>query len=148
MFKQLLIISKQGDFMTSLGNLCQCFVTWRVKKHFLMFRQPLVFQCVPTAFCISAFKHLSKDLKVLHIHCSYGFHLDFMRPGHCNDTVCKDIWPNSVFLPLRWFLVFMANLLDCQFILKRSSHLNSSHYSCFFLPTSSDANTTNTCIVS
>ena len=32
-------ISREGDSTTSLGSLCQCSVTLKVKKFFLMFRQ-------------------------------------------------------------------------------------------------------------
>lgn len=41
MSRSLLKISKEGDFTTSLGNLCQCFITHTVWKCFLMFRWKL-----------------------------------------------------------------------------------------------------------
>jgi len=37
-FRRLLNISREGDSTTSLGSLCQCSVTLRGKKFFLMFR--------------------------------------------------------------------------------------------------------------
>jgi len=42
MSRWLLSISKVGDSTTSLGNLCQCSVTFTVKKHFLTFRGNLL----------------------------------------------------------------------------------------------------------
>ena len=82
--------------------------------------------------CISALKHLSKDLKFLHINCSYRFNLGCVKIGHCNDTLSRDASANTVFLPLCWFPRFMKNALDYWFFLKRSYHLNSSFYNSFF----------------
>jgi len=44
----LLNISKEGDSTASQGNLCQCSVTFTVKKCLLQ-REPPVFQFVPNA---------------------------------------------------------------------------------------------------
>lgn len=82
--------------------------------------------------CVSAFKHVSKDLKALYVHCSSGFNLDFMRVSNCNDILWKDTTPNTVLLPSCFFTPFMTNILDSWFFLKRSSHLNSLLYNCFF----------------
>ena len=47
--RQLLIISKNGDSTTFLGNLCQCSVTLTVKKAF--------FSCSDRTSCVSGYAH-------------------------------------------------------------------------------------------
>ena len=50
--RRVLNISGEGDSTTSLGSLCQCSVTLRGKKFFLIFRRNfLCFQFVPIAPC-------------------------------------------------------------------------------------------------
>lgn len=39
MYRWLLNVSKDADSITPLGNLCQCSVTFTVKKPFLIFRE-------------------------------------------------------------------------------------------------------------
>lgn len=46
---QLLNVSKEGDFTTTLVNLCQCSIIRTVKKCFLMFRWNFLFLLVPIA---------------------------------------------------------------------------------------------------
>jgi len=41
--RQVLNISREGDYTTSLGNLFQCSVTLRVKKFFLKYRYSSLF---------------------------------------------------------------------------------------------------------
>jgi len=52
--RQVLNISREGDSTTSVGSLCQCSVTLRVKKLFLMFRRNfLCFSLCPLPLVLS-----------------------------------------------------------------------------------------------
>ena len=51
---ELLKISEDGDYTTSLGSLCQCSVTCTVWKYFLMCRGNLVCSSLCTLFLILA----------------------------------------------------------------------------------------------
>ena len=60
----VLNISKEGDSTTSLGNLCQCSVTFTVKKHFLMFRGNLLgFSLCPLPLVLSIKQAVCNNLQ-------------------------------------------------------------------------------------
>lgn len=66
-------ISKNGDFTTSLGNLCKCLINLTVKKYFLVFRGNLLhFSFCSLSLVLSmATTVKSPDLYSLHLSFRY-----------------------------------------------------------------------------
>ena len=136
MSRQLLSISKDGDYTPSPGNLCQSLVTLIVKKCFLMFRQSLLcFSLCPLPLVLSL-GSTEKSLTPSSVHPSCRYLYTLMRypwvcssPGWtvpallaCPRSRCSS--PLINFVAFHWALSCMSMSLLCWGAQNWTQYLN------------------------